>query len=276
MKNQSLKKNISTHGDTPRHFANPLATQLSGLNIEDLLKKLPTICKCPADLRIAKNGELAPAESFFNEALGKIEFDKVYEYYNSGFTLIVQGLQSSMDSFKGKFISSFPETENFNKFQINAYITPAGENGFPIHWDLHEAYLLQLEGEKSWTLWNAIDEKPFFSADIIGCQSLLEDIERYTSPSLQLNLTAGEILYIPRGTLHKGTSSNHASMHITIGCRPLNVLDALRARYASRNGAHTLQNFLFSHMNRNSYLGDASYLEDLNFLITEFETTYES
>ncbi|XP_064473711.1 ribosomal oxygenase 2-like [Ornithodoros turicata] len=94
----------------------------------------------------------------------------------------------------------------------NAYITPPRSQGLAPHHDDVEVFVLQLEGVKSWKLYKPPSELPRtyskdFSQDEIG------------SPTHEFTLQPGDLLYMPRGTIHQAHTpddSDSHSTHITI------------------------------------------------------------
>ena len=94
----------------------------------------------------------------------------------------------------------------------NVYHTPAGCQGFAPHWDDINAFVLQLEGEKSWRLY--------------APRSEAEVLPRFSSPNLaqeelgdliaQVTLRPGDLLYLPRGLVHQAVSTEAASLHLTV------------------------------------------------------------
>ncbi|CAM6118471.1 unnamed protein product [Calypogeia fissa] len=95
----------------------------------------------------------------------------------------------------------------------NAYLTPAKSQGFSPHYDDIEAFVLQTEGKKRWRCYapRGVDgvlprfSSPDFSQEEIG-EPILDEI-----------LEAGDLLYMPKGTIHQAeaTSDTH-SLHITV------------------------------------------------------------
>lgn len=92
----------------------------------------------------------------------------------------------------------------------NVYITPKDAQGLAPHCDDVEIFILQLEGKKTWKLHTPMVE---LSRDYT--QDLPEsDIGE---PFMELTLEPGDLLYLPRGTIHhaKTTGDSH-STHLTI------------------------------------------------------------
>eukprot|EP01050_Picozoa_sp_SAG11_P010563 SAG11_NODE_1064_length_5994_cov_4.748601_2_plen_199_part_00 len=92
-------------------------------------------------------------------------------------------LLSALESCFGSFVGS------------NSYLTPAGTQGFAPHYDDIEAFVLQLEGKKEWQVYSprSVDETlPRFSSHDIKEDDLAD-------PVFSATLTAGDLLYFPRG-----------------------------------------------------------------------------
>ena len=97
----------------------------------------------------------------------------------------------------------------------NIYITPAGAQGLAPHHDDIEAFVLQLEGEKDWSVYAPIaPEKalPALYSDDISAQRLAGRTPR------RHTLAPGDVLYFPRGWIHfaKAPPSGGHCTHITM------------------------------------------------------------
>ncbi|XP_029069793.1 ribosomal oxygenase 2 isoform X7 [Monodon monoceros] len=110
----------------------------------------------------------------------------------------------------------------------NVYITPAGSQGLPPHYDDVEVrgeetarlredellparvFILQLEGEKHWRLYHPTVP--------LAREYSLEAEDRIGRPAHEFTLKPGDLLYFPRGTVHQAdTPSGLAhSTHVTI------------------------------------------------------------
>ena len=101
----------------------------------------------------------------------------------------------------------------------NVYLTPPGTQGFAPHYDDVEVFMLQLEGKKRWRLYeprSAQEKLPRFSSGNFAPDEIGE-------PCMDVVLEAGDLIYMPRGTIHQGTCfPDQHSLHITISCHQLN------------------------------------------------------
>ena len=129
---------------------------------------------------------------------------------------------------------------------INLYYSPANATGFLLHHDGHDLVIVQTIGSKCWKLCEQPSE-----------DQLPVDAKHYTNDPYQnpeglkcrmVGLRAGDMLYLPRGTLHaphtmacKGHPDvgGDPSMHLSVG------IDVLKSRWLS-----VLQETLRMHVNK--------------------------
>ena len=95
--------------------------------------------------------------------------------------------------------------------QANAYYTPAGSQGLPVHHDTHEVISLQVAGSKRWLVYEPVLELPLKN------QRYRSALGEPGEPMLDVTLRAGDTLYLPRGWLHQALTSDEDSLHITVG-----------------------------------------------------------
>lgn len=94
----------------------------------------------------------------------------------------------------------------------SAYLTPAGAQGLAPHYDDVEVFILQTEGNKLWRVWersNRFQRLP---------EQCSFDIPRDELPEkfTEIVLHEGDVLYLPRGTIHEAAATDAFSTHITI------------------------------------------------------------
>jgi mannose-6-phosphate isomerase-like protein (cupin superfamily) len=96
--------------------------------------------------------------------------------------------------------------------QTNIYLTPPGSQGFQTHYDSHDVFILQVEGEKAWRFYDTPVGSPYRGeAFELGKHPVGEPRQSFT-------LKAGDCAYVPRGLMHDAsTSGEHASLHVTCG-----------------------------------------------------------
>ncbi|KAM9320357.1 ribosomal oxygenase 2 [Gastrophryne carolinensis] len=92
----------------------------------------------------------------------------------------------------------------------NVYITPSESQGLPAHHDDVEVFILQVEGEKHWRLYEPIIP--------LAREYDVAPVEKVTTPTHEFLLKEGDLLYFPRGVIHQADTpaSCPHSTHVTI------------------------------------------------------------
>jgi ribosomal protein L16 Arg81 hydroxylase len=141
---------------------------------------------------------------------GRVSRVAVAEEYLDGATIILPQLHDSI--FKlGEFCRALEELFSCH-VQTNIYLTPSGNQGFPIHYDNHDVFVMQVSGAKAWRLYGVPVETPFR-----GEQFQLGQHE--PGPiSQEFTLNPGDCVYVPRGMMHDAENvGEEPSLHITVG-----------------------------------------------------------
>uniref|UniRef100_A0A4W6DU06 Bifunctional lysine-specific demethylase and histidyl-hydroxylase n=1 Tax=Lates calcarifer TaxID=8187 RepID=A0A4W6DU06_LATCA len=107
-------------------------------------------------------------------------------------------IQEKLECFFGALVGS------------NVYITPQESQGLPAHYDDVEVFILQLEGQKQWLLYTPTVP--------LAAEYSVESGDRIGSPTHDIILKAGDLLYFPRGTIHqaKTPAGVDHSTHLTL------------------------------------------------------------
>ncbi len=92
----------------------------------------------------------------------------------------------------------------------NGYLSPPRSQGFAIHYDPHDVFVLQLAGRKSWRLYRR--HVPFPTAPPVDPIPA----EQAGPPVRELVLSPGDLLYLPRGVLHEARTDGEPSLHLTL------------------------------------------------------------
>lgn len=95
--------------------------------------------------------------------------------------------------------------------QTNLYFSQPGHGGFATHYDTHDVLVLQVSGAKSWKIYEPTTVHPLFVAKAHDRKPPLE------APYLETTLSAGDILYVPRGHWHSAFAEQQSSLHLTVG-----------------------------------------------------------
>jgi lysine-specific demethylase/histidyl-hydroxylase NO66 len=120
---------------------------------------------------------------------------RVAHLFEDGATIVLQGLHRWSEPVT-RFCRDL-ELELGHPCQANAYITPPGAQGLPLHEDPHDVFVLQAFGRKRW--------------DVHGAPA-----ENERAP-LDVEIVPGDTIYMPTGTPHAASTQDVLSGHLTIG-----------------------------------------------------------
>ncbi|MFG2054666.1 cupin domain-containing protein [Micromonospora sp. NPDC048930] len=175
-------------------------------------------------LRVAKDGDLVPAARYTGgggagaEIGDQVLDEKVLQLYADGATLVLQGLHRIWPALVD--FARDLGTALAQPLQVNAYLTPAGSQGFATHYDTHDVFVLQVDGRKHWrihppVLPDPLEKQPWGGrADEVAATA-------EGKPALEVVLEPGDALYLPRGWLHSAQAQESSSLHLTVGIRAL-------------------------------------------------------
>ncbi len=100
----------------------------------------------------------------------------------------------------------------------NAYCSWRGHQGFVSHFDTMDVFVLQVEGQKTWRLYEGNFENP---AELPGYNhpSLPPDYHQKNKGAVEqkVTMTPGDFLYVPKGQYHDAKADSDGSLHLTFG-----------------------------------------------------------
>lgn len=160
---------------------------------------------------------------------GEFAADKAYEAVADGHSLILNQLEKTWPPL-APLLSMLGEVF-CARIGVNAYLTPVGSKAFPVHVDNHDAFILQVFGEKVWQI-HALEHLPVSSHSLEYKQDLvippLWDSPGAAPHLAELRLRPGDLLYIPRGMPHCAVARDAPSLHLTVSINAMYWLDFLK------------------------------------------------
>ena len=150
-----------------------------------------------------------------------IDARKLASFLRQGATLIVNRVNLSLDRVSE--LAQALEAGTQSTANINLYAAWKSVQGFRTHWDDHDVFVVQARGEKLWRVHGLSRVSPTrFDVEVSGGAPG----DTFWSG----RLTAGDVLYIPRGWWHdaQGDPDKHvATVHLTCSVRPRDGADIL-------------------------------------------------
>jgi ribosomal protein L16 Arg81 hydroxylase len=211
---------LATHWEksflwVPRGVERYYAGLLTDQNLEDLISSPDA--RYPA-VRLAKAGVYYSPQTYCDDVkVGHVTFSgvpnlkKLSAEYAKGATLALTSLDRSWRPLSDLCIRL--EEQLDHGVNTNVYLTAGRTSGFPPHYDTHDILVLQIAGQKLWRIYEPTISLPDPTQPC--------DPKGYTPGPLlaQVQLSAGDLLYLPRGFGHAASTLKSHSAHVTIGVR---------------------------------------------------------
>jgi ribosomal protein L16 Arg81 hydroxylase len=178
-------------------------------------------------IRLAKGGGYLPPEVYTRDIkhgdesfLGVPDVKKISEEYRRGATVALPAIHRTWKPLG--LLCEALGAQFDHPAHANVYITPGNAAGFTPHYDIHEVFVLQIAGKKRWSIYEPVIQLPH--------RSQLFTPQAYSgqAPIAEVELTAGDLLYLPRGFLHSTTTSDSFSAHVTIGITVYTWVDLVK------------------------------------------------
>ncbi|MGB9377114.1 MAG: cupin domain-containing protein, partial [Mycobacteriales bacterium] len=171
-------------------------------------------------LRVFKDGSAIDPSQYTRtggagaEVADQAAADKVLGLVVDGSTVVLQGLHrvwSPLIDFADQLAA-----EIGHPVQVNAYITPPQSQGFAIHYDVHDVFVLQIAGRKRWQVREPTVPLPLRSQPWKSGAATVARAESQP-PVIDTVLSPGDALYLPRGYLHSAQALGEVCAHLTVG-----------------------------------------------------------
>ena len=171
-------------------------------------------------LRVAKDGSTFPDSTFTSPAgvgatiADQLDDTALWRKFADGATLVLQALHRTWEPVAD--LSTALSGELGHPVQANAYITPPQNRGFDDHYDVHDVFVLQIEGAKRWVLHEPVHPDPLRDQPWTDRRSAVAEAAKGHA-HLDVVLEPGDALYLPRGWLHAAQAQGAVSIHLTLG-----------------------------------------------------------
>ena len=210
------------HDRQPLHLrgaAGKFASVLSWRGINRLLDM--THIWSSHSLQLMMDGVPVPPEQYCGRATGRdnqpvLQPDaaKLRGWVERGASLVMNDVDSLSPGLAG--VSDALEGAGLGKAQANVYVSFQSHKAFPAHYDTHDVWAVQVEGEKTWNIWEGRADYPL-PHPIFRNLGQAHHEQAKGKLRERVVLRAGDLLYLPRGWYHDALAEAPASVHISYG-----------------------------------------------------------
>lgn len=149
---------------------------------------------------------------------------KVQDWVRRGASVVMNDVDSLTPGLAA--VSDALEGAGFGKAQANVYISWQSHKAFHSHYDTHDVWAVQVEGEKTWNIWEGRAEWPISHPAFRGQKQDHHDRAKGALRE-QVHLKKGDILYLPRGWYHDALAEAPNSVHVAYGVHAPLGMDVL-------------------------------------------------
>lgn len=163
-------------------------------------------------LRLAREGKILEKGKFMKNAAGgtpRLDLSMLNELFQQGWTLVVDFIDEAYA----------PITELCRMLELvlreyvstNAYAGWYTTQGFDTHWDDQDVIIVQVAGRKHWRVFEPERKHPVEADKALGLK-----LSKDQSPAWEGDISAGDLLYIPRGWWHDAVPVGEPTLHLTL------------------------------------------------------------
>jgi ribosomal protein L16 Arg81 hydroxylase len=142
--------------------------------------------------------------------------DSFARYLREGATLVLDAVDRLFEPI-GRLAASI-ERQLGTEANVNLYAGWRESPGLDLHWDRHDVLILQVSGKKRWHIYEPTRRFPI-GGDVESPPKPFGD------PVCIQELSAGDVLYLPRGWWHIAIPCGEPTLHLTVGLHPQTGLD---------------------------------------------------
>ncbi|WP_203071227.1 cupin domain-containing protein [Falsiroseomonas ponticola] len=172
-------------------------------------------------LKLVLDSQTVPAEQFCTRATSRdnasvLQPDAklVQAWIAKGASVVMNDVDSLTPGLAG--ISAALEGAGLGKAQANVYISWQSHKAFHTHYDTHDVWAVQVEGEKSWNIWEGRADYPIPHPAFRGQPQSHHDQARGKLRGT-VHMKTGDLLYLPRGWYHDALAEAPSSVHVAYG-----------------------------------------------------------
>jgi ribosomal protein L16 Arg81 hydroxylase len=173
-------------------------------------------------LQLYLDGNKVPPEQYCVRATGRDANDavmqpvaaRVQDWIRRGASVVMNDVDSLTSGLAA--VSNALEAAGLGKAQGNVYISWQSHKAFPAHFDTHDVWAVQVEGEKTWNVWEGRADWPI-AHPVFRSQAQAQHEQAKKGLRAKVLMKPGDLLYLPRGWYHDALAEAPASVHIAYG-----------------------------------------------------------
>ena len=154
------------------------------------------------------------------------DMNKVRDWVKKGASLVLNDIETLTPRMKE--VADVLGHEPGGRVQANLYCSWHAHQAFGVHYDTHDVFAFQVTGEKTWRIYQRYFKDPVKHPAFRSQDQAFHDAH-CGAVSQEVEMTAGDLLYIPRGYYHDALTDGDNSIHLAVSLVPQIGLDLISA-----------------------------------------------
>lgn len=179
----------------------------------------------PPRLRLEQAGKSEESLAFLGSRParrgGNITFPDIptlYEHLKAGATLVLDSVDEVNTNISR--LCELLTRDLQAHVEVNAYSCWKAEEGFGVHWDDHDLFVVQIAGRKHWRMYEQARRSPLY-------RDVESNLEAPTEVLWEKVIGPGDVIYIPRGHWHAAVGIGEPTLHLTFGVNNPSGIDLM-------------------------------------------------
>jgi hypothetical protein len=219
-------------GRKARHFPGE-ASRFAGLFSFQEMNRLLGMWRLWSErtLKVVLDGRDLPAEEFCLRGQGRegqpallVDARRLESLLQRGATVVLDAMESLSPGVRD--VAYALQSALGGTALCNAYCSFEAHAGFPSHYDTTDVFALHVAGAKRWRVYEGRAPHPVERPGHSYAYQSREHHEQAKGALLaEVEMTPGDVLYLPRGQYHDALATDGASLHLSFGITRATGLD---------------------------------------------------
>ena len=151
---------------------------------------------------------------------------KVQRQMDNGASIVLDVIETLTPGIRA--ITEAMEMALATRISCNAYCSQNQRQAFPSHFDSMDVYAIHVEGKKTWRIYTGRFDDPLERRGFDHTSFAPDYHERAKGDlMMEIEMTPGDLLYLPKGWYHDALASSEACLHLSFGTVQPSGLDFL-------------------------------------------------
>jgi len=148
-----------------------------------------------------------------------VDFGKVRAFMSQGASLVLNGVERMTPGMMR--VAEILGQRDHGAVGANLYCSWQRHQAFPVHFDTHDVFALQIAGTKAWRIYQRHFKDPIKHTRFTS--ALGSDFHAKHKGALQMEfvMRPGDLVYVPRGFYHEALATSDASIHVSFSVTPM-------------------------------------------------------